>query len=212
MGDRTSSVAVLADVRTLVGGISAPATRPDRTVKPETLWAVPVDRDPAVVYRTPTVLEAAPADACFAAWSHYLMAIKADAIAFQVINLRRQSQSSLTRFADVLLKADALCRVAYLQTPEQVVQALRRPFGPVLVASSWTTKMLRPDRDGYMDDGGVVVGKTACVVVGYSEPRRAFRVQPAFGASWGQIGRAWLPTRTQERFFANAEILAAEPW
>lgn len=60
------------------------------------------------------------------------------------------------------------------------------------------------------DPGGAVLGGHAVMLVGYSQPRRAWRVRNSWGPEWGDAGEAWLPwTWTRAPWCGEAWALRA---
>ena len=64
--------------------------------------------------------------------------------------------------------------------------------GTVVVGTWWFEKMFVPDGKGYLDPSGTPVGGHAYLVVGFSQPKNAFRIVNSWGSDWGQNGRAWV--------------------
>lgn len=64
--------------------------------------------------------------------------------------------------------------------------------GPVVFGTEWFAGMMKPNPIGLLDVSGLSEGGHAYLVLGYSTPRRAFRIQNSWGKKWGQKGRAWL--------------------
>jgi len=55
---------------------------------------------------------------------------------------------------------------------------------------------------------GVYVGGHALCLVGYSDARKAFRIQNSWGSTWGDQGRAWLPYAYATHVFWTGELHA----
>lgn len=68
---------------------------------------------------------------------------------------------------------------------------LNRIGSTVVIGSDWLENMFTPQK-GFLDVSGAVAGGHAYVLVGYSEPRQAFRMVNSWGKSWGENGRAWI--------------------
>ncbi len=66
-------------------------------------------------------------------------------------------------------------------------------IGPVIVGTAWYEGMNRPDLDGRVTVDGPRVGYHAWLIIGYDPGREAFRGLNSWGASWGQLGRFWIP-------------------
>lgn len=64
--------------------------------------------------------------------------------------------------------------------------------GPLVFGTDWHTGMMKADAKGFIHSTGSVEGGHAYLILGYSEPRRALRIQNSWGRGWGQKGRCWL--------------------
>lgn len=71
--------------------------------------------------------------------------------------------------------------------------------GPVIIGSPWYYDMHWPDKNGYLNVSGRLVGGHAYTVIGAHNDRKnpdgsrgALRVLNSWGRNWGQNGRAWL--------------------
>lgn len=72
--------------------------------------------------------------------------------------------------------------------------------GPVVFGTDWYIEMFTPDRWGYIEPAGEIVGGHAYKVVGADQDRKhplsgelgAYRIVNSWGEGWGQNGRCWL--------------------
>lgn len=62
--------------------------------------------------------------------------------------------------------------------------------GPAVIGVNWYQNMLDPNRDGYLEMTGPVVGGHAILVAGYNVKRDDFLLVNSWGASWGDNGTA----------------------
>lgn len=81
--------------------------------------------------------------------------------------------------------------------------------GPVVVGTTWYSRMTRPEK-GYCWPGGSVEGGHAYLIIGADRVRKnpdgttgAFRIVNSWGRSWGQSGRAWITFATMDRLLRD---------
>lgn len=61
------------------------------------------------------------------------------------------------------------------------------------IGSVWYNSWFSPTKSGLLPKPDSVAGGHAYNVVGWSDSKKAFKIQNSWGASWGLNGRAWLP-------------------
>lgn len=66
-------------------------------------------------------------------------------------------------------------------------------FGAAWVAADWQESWFDPKADGSLPAPNRVAGGHAFTFIGWSDRRRAFRMQNSWGPNWAQHGRAWFP-------------------
>jgi hypothetical protein len=82
--------------------------------------------------------------------------------------------------------------------------------GPLVFGTDWKTGMIDTDPWGYIRAKGGNEGGHAYLILGYSNSRKALRVQNSWGTGWGQKGRAWLPYEDAELLIdADGEVCTA---
>jgi len=71
--------------------------------------------------------------------------------------------------------------------------------GPVVVGTNWHLEMFMPDRDGFIEPLGEIVGGHEWRIVGAdrdkvcpNKSRGACRMVNSWGRGWGESGRAWI--------------------
>lgn len=75
--------------------------------------------------------------------------------------------------------------------------------GPVVFGTDWYEGMSEPDKYGYLNPTGQILGGHAYLVNGVDTRRQRFRIKNSWGQDWGIKGRAYLS-------FADAEKLITE--
>lgn len=79
--------------------------------------------------------------------------------------------------------------------------------GPVLVGTNWYNDMFTPDKDGFLEPAGDMVGGHEWCIIGGDRDRKckfdgstgAFRMLNSWGPKWGDHGRAWVSMKTMDR-------------
>ncbi len=79
----------------------------------------------------------------------------------------------------------------WARTADEVAVAVSRR-GPVVIGVQWYDGMMWPDRNGFLNRTGSVVGGHATLLHGYNVTGRYFWVWNSWGTDWGINGRAKL--------------------
>lgn len=74
--------------------------------------------------------------------------------------------------------------------------------GPVGMGTIWTAKMNAPDAAGYLIPKGRVLGGHAWLVFAVDRPRERFQMLNSWGATWGDVGRAFVSFAAMEALLA----------
>lgn len=80
----------------------------------------------------------------------------------------------------------------FAYSAEEVRQWIMADKGSVIVGTTITEGMAKPDAKGYMNPTGRLLGGHAYLLMGYSLSRNAFRITNSWARSWGENGRAWI--------------------
>ena len=99
--------------------------------------------------------------------------------------------TSVRAGAKVLTAAGVIAAYRWAWDVDTIVEALLE-VGPVVVGTTWTAGMMRPDPGGYIYADGADYGGHAYVLNGVNVTRGVVRVKNSWGRGWGRNGAAWL--------------------
>lgn len=103
----------------------------------------------------------------------------------------RYDGTSVRAGAKVLQQAGMIEGYRWAWDADTVVRALIE-VGPVVVGTTWTEGMSRPDARGRIQPTGRSQGGHAYVLNGVNVDRGVVRCKNSWGRSWGSNGSAWL--------------------
>lgn len=140
----------------------------------------------------------------------YDACIKADEWSDNDVDPDRQFGTSVRAGAKVLAALGLVQRYLWAESVEDVRAWHLSGFGTVVFGVNWYAGMLKTDSKGFVHISGDVVGGHCIKSTGWSDDRRALRIQNSWSAEWGEGGRAWIGYEDLARLIAeDGEACAA---
>ena len=80
-------------------------------------------------------------------------------------------------------------------------------YGPVIIGVDWYDGMMDPDKNGFLNMTGEVVGGHCVVVIGIDYQNGYYKIRNSWGKSWGDNGEAKITRATMSKLIAaNGDV------